>query len=610
MQPVDQAHHEDTPLPDRETSVEALDEVERLVEDHRFDEAFAALDRVIAVAGSDVDVALRRVFELAESLGRLSDSVGAARDLARRDGSATWLVRLAQLYSRYRDERGAADILAQALRREPPPFDRVLLAASVFATAGRHAEGLAALHGALAGGELADEHRLFAADQLVTLGDVPEAERQLRLVLAADPAQRTARLHLARLRMWSGDLTAAMSLIDDLLGEANPPAEALLVRAVAGARAGDLAAAERDLDAAVVAAPGLTEAWCWRAEVRLRAGRADDAFSDALRATDSVSSVEPFVAHLLRLLAPLGQESNERLTPFVLEEVAEGIEALCPGAAPILARGDGREFSKLAWNALERLGNNRSTTPTTVAADGSVSRLFLRPSPRWRGSWALATIQTEGIDAARRHLDDVVADSPQSPIALCYRGELDLYLGEFASALGYFRRAIELDPATRWAYIGSFAVEMFTTGPEAALNLWRQAERKCHSPGPTLYGYRGEAYRRLGRLDDAIAELSRSVQTSPTRIGSWINLGLAYAAAADVEGLRGVLDEIKRRAAGFVSDAARECAIPVWGGEVLPPATVRDLLEHMLVMLRGNRSSTYPAYFTHSGDLRFVPRGR
>lgn len=578
-----------------------------LIQSRRHDEALAELDRAIAAAPDDPAPRARKYSLLCE-LGRLHEAVAEGRELAGRDRSGEWLVRLARMHAQCRDEQGAAELLAASLRCDRVPFDRVLFAASNFAAMERYGEGLAALHAAVRAPGLPFEHRLFAAEHFVALSDLPAAEAQLELARAAVPAAPQARLEQARLRLWRNDIVAAEALVADLLDGPSPPPDALIVRGARQLRAGDLAGAEADFSAAIAADGDNVTAWCWRAEVRLRAARPGEALADAERATDLASVFDPFVVNLLRVLANIEHEHVPHITPFVLEPLAEGLARLCPGCEPALGRGDPREIAALAWAALERLGGNRSTTPTMIEADGTLARLLVRPSPRWRGSWALAAIQTAGVDDARRRLDAVVADSPRSPIALCYRGELDLYLGEYASAGAFFRRAIAIDDTTRWAYIGSMAVALFTEGPQAALALWERAEPLARSPGPTLFAYRGEAYRRAGLLDLALPELEHSVRTSPTRIGSWLNLALARHAAGSDTGMYAALDEIRRRAVGFVTDAAAELGVPVWSEAPLPSDAAVALCEHMLGMLRGNRSSTYVSYFTRAGALRFVPR--
>jgi thioredoxin-like negative regulator of GroEL len=58
-----------------------------------------------------------------------------------------------------------------------------------------------------------------------------EAEKELNLVLAADPKNRAARTHLARVLGWSGELTESIAQAETVLKDAPDDQEALLVKA-------------------------------------------------------------------------------------------------------------------------------------------------------------------------------------------------------------------------------------------------------------------------------------------------------------------------------------------------------------------------------------------
>ncbi len=74
-------------------------------------------------------------------------------------------------------------------------------------------------------------------------------------------------------------------------------------------------------------------------------------------------------------------------------------------------------------------------------------------------------------------------------------------------------------------------------------------------------------------------------------VGAWVNLGLLQRGEGDDAGLARTMEALDRLAPGFVADAGGEGA---------------DVLEEMLVMLRGNRASSCVTYFTRGGRLRTV----
>ena len=64
---------------------------------------------------------------------------------------------------------------------------------------------------------------------------------------------------------------------------------------------------------------------------------------------------------------------------------------------------------------------------------------------------------------------------------------------------------------------------------------------------------------------------------------------------------------IMTEAPGLAHDACQELGTDRFR-TVNDPDQTRSVLEHVLVMMRGNRSSAFVTYFTAQGEMRFVPR--
>jgi tetratricopeptide (TPR) repeat protein len=142
-----------------------------------------------------------------------------------------------------------------------------------------------------------------------------------------------------------------------------------------------------------------------------------------------------------------------------------------------------------------------------------------------------------------------------------------------------------------------------------------------NTEGPVAFLYRGEAYRCLGRLDEARDQLLRACELHPTRLSAWINLALVHGAAADHLQQRRVFARIARTAPALLSEAAQEIgadtfdaivlAGPVGASDTTEPvdgAHLDRVLRHCLEMMRGNRSSSCVTYFTADGALHYVPQ--
>ena len=126
--------------------------------------------------------------------------------------------------------------------------------------------------------------------------------------------------------------------------------------------------------------------------------------------------------------------------------------------------------------------------------------------------------------------------------------------------------------------------------------------------GPSLFVYRGEANRRLGRIPEALADLERSCSETPSRLGAWLNLALACGDAGMDARRAEVMDRILAQAPGLLSDAAAAAGVDVFDPETRGREGERAVLLTALEMMRGNRSSTCITYIPRPGILRLVPK--
>jgi predicted Zn-dependent protease len=136
-------------------------------------------------------------------------------------------------------------------------------------------------------------------------------------------------------------------------------------------------------------------------------------------------------------------------------------------------------------------------------------------------------------------------------------------------------------------------VELGEGRPERALQVLAEGVSVLRSEGPAVFMYRGEALRVLGRFDEAERDLQAAVAERPTRLSAWINLALARRALGNSDA--DALARVETMAPRLLGDATAEVGAD-------------RALEHTLVMMRGNRSSTCWTYFTQDGRLQLVAR--
>jgi tetratricopeptide (TPR) repeat protein len=520
----------------------------------RYSEGLDALRRAVALAPHDR--ALR--VQLAEHLRTLGDPAGALDVVGR--GTAPRLEALALL----------------ALER----FDE---AAALVRT-------------------LADASALERAGLLLACGALAEARGLAASAAEGEPRSAAPVEILATLDSWAGDHRAARTHAERALAIDPRSVAALRVRAAAKLLDGDdEAGAAADLDAALAAAPDDGETLVWRAELRARRREHDAALADFERGTERMRGYA-LGAHVARAVMHLEQRTNQgQLDQETYREII-GLLRTVGGEPPAPPAADAA-IARWLRRCLEAMHGNRSSRVTFVE-NGVLRPLDPPLHSRFLTRELQERLRVQPPQAVLGALARLAAERPTEPTILCHLGEVHLWLGAYDEAAEAFERALAVSESTRWAYVGLCAAAMLRGRHTEAIDWCRRAESNV-MPGRTQYVYRGEAYRRLGERDRAIADLERSQQITPSRMSGTMNLALARGSE---EALVDAWAAVWRAAPSLCTDACTELAV-----ELEQAADhVAKLFEHMLAMMRGNRSSSFVTYFTAEGRLRFssTPRTR
>lgn len=558
-------------------------------------------------------------FELARRLGSYGEAIDAvdaalACDANGGERRVRRLERLAQMLLRAGNHAAALDRLTAALADSQQSIGLYLRAAVLQCRVGdaggaRRSIAAATELSARVSREEAVRVRIAGARYLIDIGDLAAARAQLHAALDMMPGNGDALALVARLDLWAGNYAAVDRLAEQLM--ANGYAAGWRLAGALHVVRGGWAAALEYLDEAVRRDPHDAEAHVWLGEAFYRSGDHAAALAALNRGGEmSAEHADYLASQILRLLVLAARDEF----PGLPEQcVPEALDRMFPGEREATDSDDVPALCALLERALVLLRGNRSVNATYVpegAPAAELRSLRLMPSPRGPAKAALWVLVTEGVEHARRALQRVHADYARSPEPHCYHGEMYLYLGDYAAARRQFEQALALYGQTRWAFIGLGAVELLEGRPELTPPLLERSIALSRGAGPTLFVYRGEALRRLGRLDEAIADLAHATQLNPARVSAWINLGLARDAAGEATALDATLAHLRRFAPGLVHDAALAAGLPVSAAAqagVAPEREVlRELYETMLQMMRGNRSSTCVTYFTADGHLRVV----
>jgi tetratricopeptide (TPR) repeat protein len=333
------------------------------------------------------------------------------------------------------------------------------------------------------------------------------------------------------------------------------------------------------------------EAWTWLATVLRKQRR----YAEAVQAAGAASSASVgfnLVARLERELAadyewkgtstavpePTRPGWFRRLTgsakrlagQFTLRRIEEleNADALYPlGLRP-------RDSTAALEAALERFAGNHTVHLSTTNA-GALTSYPLPENPRQLGATVQLVLWTRGADATRALYDELAPRVDDHPLYRIYHGELELWIGAYEQAERIFREILGRDDQVRWAWIGLGASVMLQGDLRQAQQIWARGLSRTHPvPGPTLYVYRGECYRRQGELELARTELETGLRQKPQRLSARINLAL--------------LD----RDPDALARVERDCAAfaPLLMAEL--QGSPAERLEQVLEAMRGNRSSS------------------
>lgn len=433
-----------------------------------------------------------------------------------------------------------------------------------------------------------------AAAVLIEIGSFEAARHALADVIAAKPNDVYAHVSSAELAAWAGDETIALRHVGEVLRLDSESASGFRIRGKLAVLRGDFTAAARDLAVAREREPDEADGLVWSGELARRSGDYDGAIVQLRRGIEK-SRGYPLGAHVSLAAALLARDSSPSLDPEVHRELLVLL-------GPLVSQADATPLGKLE-HALAQMHGNRSANATYVSS-GVLTPLDLPAHTRFEARELQELLRTREADWVMFRLRALAEDRPNEPTVPCHLGEVQLWCGDYDGAEQSFLAALEASPTTRWAYVGMCAAELGRERFESAIE-WCARGEALVVPGRTQFVYRGEAHRRLGNAREARADLLRAIELNPNRISAWLNLALLE----QEPGLTREVGEMLRRSAeGLSRSACAELGIEPASGSNL--ADSARLFEHVLTMMRGNRSSNFVSYFTLGGALRFVPPAR
>jgi tetratricopeptide (TPR) repeat protein len=603
-----------------------------------FAESIDCLERAAIASPTAARDALRVKFSLATALGWRREGIDAAERLIALEPARAAAIH-GELHRFLASEGNDADALRHLEARErlePDSAAGEWEAARLLCRLDRFAEVHARIDRALRMAEATPAMHMTAARLLVESGSFATAEDHASAAARLDPQCCEAHILLAELRLWRGDAAAALDAVSQALACDARCAAAHRQRGAAlllQQRYGDAVAA---FDTALAYDPSDREAPVFRGEALLRLGRFEEARAQ-LEAHPMHGSSDHWVIELLLGLVGLEKAAHEKpaervrrtwlTTPFrrprapagresvplaflSYYELDHALRALAPDAEAILSSGSRAQVSACLWAVLHRLRGNRGPNPTYYDEDRRALRYVGVRSPRAASIRALGLVKTAPSKVALDALSAVIEEYPDSSVPRSYRGELHLWLGNYDAARADLELAIAQRSTTLWAYYGLASLANVEGDPRGALDCCARSIEALGSEAPPIHVHRGEALRRLGRTDDAVRELRRACELNPTRLSGHLNLALAEGDAGGADAQASGYRWLRAQAPGLASDAGFDLGIGEWADdEALSCDAVRALLERMLLMMRGNRASSFTTWVSQGGFIRVARAG-
>jgi tetratricopeptide (TPR) repeat protein len=147
---------------------------------------------------------------------------------------------------------------------------------------------------------------------------------------------------------------------------------------------------------------------------------------------------------------------------------------------------------------------------------------------------------------AFEHVRHALALDPEQPVAHATLGILLSLRGEVAAAVDAVQRAIALAPGDANLRVKYGILLNFAGRSEEAIPVLKNLTRLDPAQRYMHLFQLAVGYRRLGRIDEAIAKHRESVQANPDFLGSHTNLAAIYAELGEMNQARASLAEVMR----------------------------------------------------------------
>lgn len=485
------------------------------------------------------------------------------------------------------------------------------LQSEILKEVGRLEEAVDAVDQALSRQERTPKNLIQAADHQIQLGGLENARKNAQETLSKDANSLPALLMLGNFELWEGQAPEAKTyaIKVEALEPNNPDARRLMAGALI---------LEGELDQATPILNQLIEdneqdgvALLLRGELKRNQKKYNDAVTDIDMGIihSRGYAVQGHISRLLTITQFQCQHEG-MMAKDAFAELLELVKPMLPEPEKdVLCNGVPNEVRRLMAHAFSCFEGNRTPQTTYIRRDDPkrvLKRLHIQAHSRFASRYAQELIRTRPVEEVLALFDEMIADDKDNPIVYTHLGEVLLWLGRYEESLVEFKKSIAITPMVRWAYIGLCANEMMLEKYEEGIEWCKRGLKAFPPPGRTMFPYRAEIYRRMGKLDLALKDIKRAQEITPGRMTGWMNEAIIYELRGDSSLLVPAYQKVVERSPCLVETALMELNLE-FPLESPDPDKITPLFDHMMQMMRGNRSSDFVTYFTEAGEFRFVP---
>jgi tetratricopeptide (TPR) repeat protein len=183
------------------------------------------------------------------------------------------------------------------------------------------------------------------------------------------------------------------------------------------------------------------------------------------------------------------------------------------GLQQVKALLNGKPEDREVYIALSQMYSRLKRWPEAEEAINKADQLSTKPEDKQYTAFVKGSIyeRQKKYDVAEQEFKKILNSDPQNAMTLNYYGYMLADRGvRLEEALGYIRKAVELDPANG-AYLDSLGWAYYKLGKydQAEENLSKALQ---HTPNdPTVQDHMGDVYQKTGRLKQAAAHWERAV---------------------------------------------------------------------------------------------------